>query len=222
MNMEVFNKCVQYIVFIDRTFILSKQLIEELSGKKIKNELIYHQILLSNYGLIAYLCSFTETTILGELINCLKNNRNLFLKNSKKFSNYNPELQYTSEQLAFDRQKAIILEKQFDKIFQAHFPCSVAEGRYNLKDQDFELLKDKIKCAYIGIKAIRDKSVAHWDKKQPELSFSLIDDYIAYLKDMVSDLIYLVNLSDQSFSLLGEISSINDTKEYLYQSIVSK
>ena len=200
--MNILNQSINKLIYLEKAFIISRDVLLKCPKKTLKNQLIYHQIQYSHYGIIAFLYAFIETDILKSLMKEIKEEESSFFKTPESFEITSNPLIFSideDENNFSDTQKEEltlnkinIIKENYNQIFRKWFPL------------------------------VRDKSIAHWDdkKKQPAYHFEDIEKILTFLKELLSDLVYLKSLSNQSVTISalddkGELSS-----QLLYEIIV--
>ncbi len=230
--MNILNQSINKLIYLEKAFIISRDVLLKCPKKTLKNQLIYHQIQYSHYGIIAFLYAFIETDILKSLMKEIKEEESSFFKTPESFEITSNPLIFSideDENNFSDTQKEEltlnkinIIKENYNQIFRKWFPLVEFHKRNYFEKLDFIVVSELIKEKQKPLKAVRDKSIAHWDdkKKQPAYHFEDIEKILTFLKELLSDLVYLKYLSNQSVTISalddkGELSS-----QLLYEIIV--
>ena len=83
--MNILNQSINKLIYLEKAFIISRDVLLKCPKKTLKNQLIYHQIQYSHYGIIAFLYAFIETDILKSLMKEIKEEESSFFKTPESF-----------------------------------------------------------------------------------------------------------------------------------------
>lgn len=219
---KIIVKKIQDFIFLKRKKNLIYKTLELCSKKTIKNDLIYHQIILTSLnGFTVELINFTNS--LYETINICKQNLEQFSrKNPEKLLNNNQpipplkNLPVEPNQIIFGLDRRPMVKSSFLEKYSLLFPDLEREKERRKNEwrpscEDFEKIVQHAKTMMEPIKSHRDTCAAHLDKVPKPATTKQLTDAMDYLEELLSDLYFILTCNVHSFDLGGYAANIEET-----------
>ena len=225
---KILDREYHYYLHLKRLYSLQMNVLNACSGRTIKNDLVYQQMLFASIdGLFVRLINYRGRLL--DLLTRLKNNHlDRFKKNNKKgltvspekISNFGDSDPHGSKFVS--RVFTAQMKQNFDKVYDRLFPGVKlrAEGRPN--HADFDLLSKELVKVFAPIKTHRDTVVAHWDEKQEPATVEDLKKAMEHIEVLLRDLYYVSKLGSLTFELGGVAASVTRTSGELADLILGE